>query len=242
LLTGGRVHNGAVKQRLGVLVSVLVMSCATLAGCSGDSDDPGDTESQSPSASPTPTEEPYIPVPEDVSLTEQGSALMFGEEAVVGYRPRQGVVAVLSVTVDRVRRTTFTRSFAGWKLDQRSEKMTPYFVTATITNVGETDLGGRQVPLYGVDSGGRLIEASTFKGEFTPCPSRPFPKVFGTGATYVACLVYLTPPRTRLESVSFRPSQDFNPITWTGTITDVPADKPAKPKKGKGKGKGAGAA
>jgi hypothetical protein len=40
------------------------------------------------------------------------------------------------------------------------------------------------------------------------------------------CLVYLSPKRGALESVSYRPSQEFNPITWTGTIT-----KPAAPKK-----------
>ena len=42
------------------------------------------------------------------------------------------------------------------------------------------------------------------------------------------CLVYLSPKRGALESVSYRPSQEFNPITWTGTIT-----KPAAPKKKK---------
>jgi hypothetical protein len=32
------------------------------------------------------------------------------------------------------------------------------------------------------------------------------------------CLVYFVPDHGRLVAVSFRPSQDFQAITWTGRI------------------------
>jgi hypothetical protein len=48
------------------------------------------------------------------------------------------------------------------------------------------------------------------------------------------CLVFLSPNKGDLVAVSFRPTQDFDPITWTG---ELEKPKPPKPDKGKG-GKG----
>lgn len=227
MLTGRPMHNGRVnrvQRRAGVIVSVLALSTAALAGCSDDVE-PEPTAAPSPSettatpGSASATETPYLPVPEGVELTAQGSGLDIGDEAVVAYEPRQDLLGVLAITVDRIDKTTFAKSFAGWKLDDGTLAMTPYFVQASVTNNGETDLGGRPVPLYIVDSDDTLVESSTFKGTFEPCPSKPFPKVFGSGKTMSTCLVYLAPEGTTLEAVSFRPTQDFNPITWTGKIT-----------------------
>jgi hypothetical protein len=213
-------------MRPGVLVSVLMTACALLAACGGDSEDPdpapeptsSSTTSESPST-PTASDLPSLPVPEGVELTPQGSSLALREPAVVAYRPRQDAVAVLTVAVTHIERTTLRRSFAGWKLDASFAGVTPYFVRARLANSGDTDLGGRPVPLYGVSSAGTLIEASTFRGSFEPCPSLPFPPVFAAGATHRACLVYLAPKGTTVEAVSFQPSEEFDPITWTGPVT-----------------------
>ena len=119
------MHNGAVK-RTGAVVSLL-LSCALLAGCSGDPEEPASadpTGSATPSESTTPTPEapPSLEVPEGVALTAEGSALALGDQAVVAYQPRQEAVGVLEVTVARIERTTFRRSFAGWQLGAGSER------------------------------------------------------------------------------------------------------------------------
>lgn len=235
------MHNdrvNRVRRRAGVIVSVLALSGAVLTGCSGDAEPepeaaPSPSETTATPGSASATETPYLPVPEGVELTAQGSTLGIGDEAVVAYEPRQELLGVLGITVDRIDKTTFKKSFAGWKLDEATRAMTPYFVQATVTNAGETDLGGRPVPLYIVDSADTLVESSTFKGTFEPCPSKAFPKVFGAGKTMSTCLVYLAPEGTTLEAVSFRPTQEFVPITWTGAIT-------APQEGGKGDGKGGG--
>ena len=68
------------------------------------------------------------------------------------------------------RRRSRSRSRAGsWT--RRRRRRNPYFVHATVENVGDTDLGGRAVPLYIVDGRNTLIEASTFASTFKPCPS-----------------------------------------------------------------------
>lgn len=223
-------------------MTVLALSSAALAGCSGDGDEKtsGDPEpsATSTSASPTETATTDLPVPEGVELTAQGSVLALGDPAVVAYRPRQDLVGVLGIAVQRIDRTTWKESFAAWTLGPEYTGTTPYFVHAVVTNRGETDLGGREVPLRIVDSEDRLVEPSVFKGTFEPCPSKPFPAKFGPGAKSRVCLVFLAPKGSQLVAVSFRPSQESNAITWSGTITKPLPDRP-KGTKGKGKkGKG----
>ena len=43
------------------------------------------------------------------------------------------------------------------------------------------------------------------------------------------CLVFLAPKKGDLTAVSFRPTQEYDPITWTG---DLEKPKPPKPDKG----------
>jgi hypothetical protein len=47
-----------------------------------------------------------------------------------------------------------------------------------------------------------------------------------------ACLVFLSPKKGDLTAVSFRPTQAFDPITWTGELQEPKPPKPDKPGKG----------
>jgi hypothetical protein len=219
----------------------LTVACAlVLTGCSGNDDPPAAGPSGSSSGSGSPSSAAtYLPVPTGVELTAQGTELGVGDDAVVAYEPRQKQVGVLDITVTRLEKTTFKKSFAGWQLDDATRKTNPYFVHATVKNVGDTDLGGRPVPLYIVDGADTLIESSRFASTFQPCPSQAFPDKFGHGDKTKVCLVYLSPSHGDLTAVSFRPTQDFAPITWTGELQAPKADKAKDKKPGtKGKGKG----
>lgn len=214
------------------LVGLALSGALVLSGCSGGGE-PSATKTTSGAPSATASAPPYLDVPEGVTLTDQGSDLAVGDHAVVAYEPRQGEIGVLDLRVTRLEKTTFKRSFAGWKLDKATKKASPYFVHATVENLGDTDLGGRRVPLYIVDGTNTLIESSTFASTFRPCPSAPLPKKFKSGARAKVCLVYLSPDRGELTAVSFRPTQEFDPITWSGPVTKVAPTKPKKAKKGK---------
>ena len=129
---GLALHNGRVLRRVGSSCAavVLVASAALLAGCSDDDKDPGagDTTSSSSSASSSESESestsastsaaPTLPVPAGVELSPEGSQLQVGETATVAWELRQGVVGVLDITVTRLEKTSFRKSFAGWDLDQ----------------------------------------------------------------------------------------------------------------------------
>ena len=170
-------------------------------------------------------------MPDGVELTAQGSGLEVGDTAVVAYEPRQDVVGALNITVTSLVDADFN-DFVGWKLTPETRTTNPYFVKVTVKNVGDTDLGGQGVPLYAVDGNNKLIEASTFQSTFKPCSPESFPKRFKSGDRGKFCLVYLAPDKGELTAVSFRPVEEFDPVTWTGEL-----EKPkAGGKKGGGKG------
>lgn len=236
------MHTATMRARLapaGVLLATGVAVALVLGGCSGSDSSTsaggpsatgssGGSSAGSSSSASGPASvaaSPYLPVPDGVALTAQGTELAVGDDATVAYEPRQDTVGVLHIRITGLERTTFKRSFQGWQLDKATRSTTPYFVHAEVRNVGKTDLGGRPVPLYIVDGHNTLIESSTFASSFKPCPSAPLPKKFANGDRVKTCLVYLSPKHGDLTAVSFRPTQDFNPITWTGEVTTATAPK-----------------
>lgn len=236
-------HNGRVirrVQRVGATCAAVVLAGGLLAGCSGDDSggsggdgsEGADEPTTSATASDTGTPEPTLPVPAGVELSPQGSRFQVGQTATVAYEVKQGVVGVLEITVDRLEKTSIKKSFTGWDLDQGQRKSNPYFVRATVTNVGETDLGGRRAPLYVVDGDNTLLESTSFASDFTACEPGAFPKKFPNGKKTKVCLVYLAPQKGDLTAVSFRPTQEFDPITWTGELQKPKKPKPPKPGKG----------
>ena len=205
-----------------------VVLATALTGCGGGDDKTSGGGSSSGSASGSATAKPYLPVPDGVTLTPQGTHLQVGDEAVVAYHPRQDVVGALDLTVTRIERTTTKRTMSAWQLSPAQRASTPYFVHVKAANVGESDLGGRPVPLYVVNEDNLLLESTPFASSFQACPSTPFPAKFGPGDSARLCLVYLAPDHGSLEAVSFRPEETFDPIIWTGDVSKYAPPKPAK--------------
>lgn len=228
------MHNDRMR-RPSRLIALTAAATLVLAGCSSDGDTPEPDASQSPTE--TEAAEPYLPVPDGVELTAQGSTLEVGESATVAWEPKQDLVGALDITVTKLEQADFDL-FVGWELTKEIKSTAPYFVHAKVTNVGDTDLGGRPVPLYVVDGENRLIESSLFTGKFKPCDGASFPKKFRNGDSVKACMVYLAPGKGDLTAVSFRPDQDFNPIIWQGEL--VPAEAAGGEKDGGQGGKKSG--
>jgi hypothetical protein len=229
------MHNGRMPRRTTRQLLAVLTAAALLAGCSGTDEPKSGPSSTSTTGSttstPTAAESNYLEVPDGVELTAQGSKLSLGQTATVAYEPRQGTVAALQIKVTRLRQATFDE-FVGWDLKKKVKETTPYFVDAKVTNVGDTDLGGRPVPLYIVDGQNRLIEASIFTAVFHPCAGATLPKKFKSGDTTKACLVFLSPDHGDLTAVSFRPTQAFDPITWTGEVLKPDSGTKKSDKKG----------
>ncbi|MCW2813055.1 MAG: hypothetical protein JWN84_510 [Nocardioides sp.] len=193
----------------------------TPAPSSSSTDSPTDasTTSESPSEGADPSA--YLPVPAGVELTPPGTSLPLKKGAFVAWNPRQDLVGVVGLEVRRVEQTTVKKSLRGFQLDEQAKASTPYFVTSEVGNGGDTDLGGRQLPLYVVDTEGRLVPPTGVDQGFDPCPGSVLPAIFAPGDTATSCLIFLVPEGAELASVMFRPPEGVVPITWTGTVKDL---------------------
>jgi hypothetical protein len=208
---------------------------ASVTACGGGADpapeqtEPGQTStsdttsseptSTSPSAPTTATTDAdYLPVPEGRVLTEPGTEFGLRERGLVAWKPRQDVVGVVGISVLRIERTTVAASLQGYRLDAAAAASTPYFVTIEVGNGGDTDLGGRQLPMYVVDSADRLVAPTGIDQAFEPCPRSTLPAVFAPGDATRSCLIFLVPPGATLEQVMFRPPEGVVPITWAGKV------------------------
>jgi hypothetical protein len=217
------------RALVGALVAALV------AACGGGSDDGGAEPASSPSSDATASDSPtastgpaaggdpaaYLPAPQGVELTAPGTALRLRDSAYVAWTPRQDLVGVVGLKVLEVRRTTVAESLQGFRLDPTEAASTPYFVSTVVGNGGDTDLGGRQLPIYAVDSEDRLVPPTGVDRAFEPCPGSVLPPIFAPGDTARSCLIFLVPAGAELVSVMFRPPEGVVPITWTGRIRDI---------------------
>ena len=232
-------------RRTALSLAVLTTASAlVLAGCSSDSGGKSadksassspSAEVSSPGATASPTASSTVAVPEGAELSDQGSKLSYGDTATVIYEPSQGKGTVLQLTVKSVRKGSLA-DFKGFILDDAYKQNADYYYAKVqVKNVGEGEVGGVGVPLWGVNAANTLLPAVNFTTSFSKCPSQALPAKFGPGATLDTCLVYLSPDKGALKSVSYRPSQEFDPVTWTGDIT-TPAPTPTKKAKPKKKG------
>ena len=216
-------HNDRVIRRA-ALPSLMAAAALVMAGCGGGSDSStpptggtgstsstGGSSTSGGSATTSPT------VVDGVRLSAQGSQLKVGDTARVSWRPDQKTVGVIAVRVDRLVKMPIS-AFTDWRLDAATRKSTPYFVRATVRNLGRSNLSNTPVPLYLLDQRNTLLQASSFQAQYPPCPSRPLPPRFTRGKRASVCLVYFAPDHGKLVAISFRPSQDFDAITWAGTV------------------------
>ena len=224
------------------LIALAAVAGLALAGCSSDGGQPdaatSASGSASASASESATESPTadVSVPEGVSVTAQGSELEFGDSAVVAFEPDQKRSTLLQLTVTKAREGSID-DFKGFILDDKYKREANYYyVDVSVENVGEGDVGGAPVPLWGVNGENTLLPPVNFTTKFKKCASTPLPKKFEPGDSVDTCLVYLSPDKGSLEALSFRPDQAFDPIEWTGTVKPAKAEKKSGKKKSKKQG------
>lgn len=220
-------HNDRVHRPL-LLSAGSVLAAILLAGCGGSSSSSaGGSSGSSTSGTSTASGGSSPSVVQGVKLTPDGSSLKVGETARVSWHPDQKKTGVIAVRVTRLEKVPL-KAFKDWRLTGSVLKSTPYYVHATVKNLGATDLSGVPVPLYVLDHHNTLLESSTFRARYTPCPSKPFPAKFTRGHTTSVCLVYFAPDHGTLDAVSFRPNQDVDGITWRGPVTVVKLHQKSK--------------
>ena len=231
------MHNECVsatssRPRLSALA---VVTALTLAACGGGDD--ADNAAETPSATPTPSTSSAAPEGEEATaqVTAPGTQLAFGDVATVEHEVK-GEGTLLDITVESAVQGALS-DFAGFDLDDPYKKRGHYYyVRVSVENSGKKRFGGVPVPLWGISGENTLLQAVAFKSAFKKCPTEPLPDGFKPGDSFKTCLVYLSPNKGTLEGVSYRPTEEFVPIEWRGTVKMLPEKdkKPGKGKKGRG--------
>jgi len=236
------------------LAVVVLAGGLVLSGCGGDEkadDEPTPTESSAQPSSESPSESPTrsqtestsaeptksrsadpnlaygLDLPAGVRLTPLGSKLKVGETARIAWEPEKNTVGVLALTVTKLRQGSI-EDFGDFILDDKAEQSTPYYVDVEVENIGKSDLGRMDTPLYLVNGKDVLVRASRLQGRFAPCAAKPLPRKFKPEASTEVCLVFLVANHGTLRSVSFRPRQEYEPISWTGAVAK-PTEAPETP-------------
>ena len=153
-------------------------------------------------------------VPAGVTLTKGGTKLIKGNPASVIYQVADTTRSVITVAVTAVEKGNI-KDFKFFSLDDSAKLSTPFYVTATVTNVGPAGIGLAPVPLYAHDSNNTISLPNELVGDFKPCPLGALPKSFLPGATAKVCLVYLVSKGATLVSVDLQTADQKDPISWT---------------------------
>lgn len=175
----------------------------------GASSDPASTTTSSTPATPSATQ------PE---VTPEGTALDFGETAVVRHDAGNRGRTLLALTVRSARKGRLS-DLSGFDLsDPYARNASYYYVRVRVQNVGKARVGPFEVPLRGVSDANTLLPPVRLTADFPPCRTQPVPRGFRPAARLDTCLVFLSPNRGALVGVSYRPTTDFDPIMWTGEV------------------------
>ena len=226
------MHNDRMKS-VSRLAPVALVAALVLSGCGGG--DGGDTAGDNPS-SPGGTGSSGTTDGGSASSSggsetadtgpQPGDELGLGETAPLRWDPKENLQGDVDVTVERIDKSTM-KDFAAFKLDKALKASTPYYVHVKVKNNAATNLSGVELPIFLDNGSDVLFPSARITSSFKPCPSQPLPKKFSKGKKADLCLVFLAAPKTKLEAVAMRPTEEIEPITWTGKIT-----RPAKAKKG----------
>ena len=223
----GPGHNARMR-RVGLVAWVCTAGLvATGCAAGGPGGDSSAAEPPSAASGSSATGDPPSPSSSGEGTTAPGSVLDLGETATVAWRPSAELEGLLEMSVDRVRQGR-TRDFAGLVASGSVEGARPYYVDVTLTNAGDSDLGGLEVPLYLRDTSDTLGPPWGFEEPFTPCRSRPLPASFAPGRTVARCLVFFARAGATYDAVAYQPSPDQEAITWAGEVAKPDRDRPSR--------------
>lgn len=160
-----------------------------------------------------------------VVLAACGSTTKVPQPTRLSFGQSMNVSSSLELTVTGVKAVP-VRALARFPQVKGSDQ--PYFVYVKVTNIGKTDLGGTEIPLYLQDSHDGLHGFAPMGNTFPACPSRVLPKKFGANASLSTCLIYLLGKGDAATLVSYRPDMTKPAITWSGTISGQPSTPSSK--------------
>jgi hypothetical protein len=190
------------SKRLG-FAGLLAVAALVLAGCGG-----GDDADDSATTSAATTA--------DDGTTAPGTVLDMREPATVAFPakvPDRDPISTIEVAVTGVKKGS-VKDLSQFNLPDRAENAGVYYVRANVTNVGDGNLAGRSLVLYGKASDTLVVPPVTFGSTFPRCNYQPFGKGFTEGKSARVCMVMLVPDKGTISEIQWRGPDNAEPISW----------------------------
>jgi len=183
-------------------VVIAMVSTLALGACGGADSEVEDPEPTTPATT----------LPD--GTTTPGTELSVGDTATVRLSGTKKRSSRVKLTVTALKKGKIS-ALDDFKLDAKTKKSTPYYVRARLRNVGDGDLSGQALTLYGLVSKNLLVPPVEFGSSFGPCPGGVLPATFTRSKQASVCLVMLAPKRGTITSVEFRSADNADPISWS---------------------------
>jgi hypothetical protein len=170
-------------------------------------------------------------------MTPPGSQLAVGQSAVLPlHLPYKGSIPA-QVTVTAIDAGTLAEfQAAGFKVPPDAMDRKPYYVSYTVTALGDADLSGNSLGmLFGLDDRNEehmeTLTMSNFSGaRFDRCKQGTFKNGDRNGSSYQSCKIFLVNANGAITGVRFKGGGDENqayfqsPVVWrAGPAAPAPA-------------------
>lgn len=185
------------------VVSAMAVAGLMVSGCGGGDDSADETAGTSVE---TTTAE---------GLTAPGVTLELGQPATVEFVPNApdpNPTSNLQVAVTSVEPGTI-KDLAQFTLPAAAKTASVYYVNADVQNVGDGNLAGTRLVLFGKVSDSLVVPPVTLRSSFPKCEYKPFGKKFTSGVTAKVCMVILAPDKGTISEIQWRET-DVEPISW----------------------------
>ncbi|GHE77088.1 hypothetical protein GCM10017786_02980 [Amycolatopsis deserti] len=203
--------------------SVLLAALAApvlLTACGSDDDSTAGAPAPNPASATTAPSS--VPPPESSApataaaggaTTAPGTELKLGERAVVPFEYGNSKSGTIAITVTAIERGDNADLAA---FGDRAKGLTPFYVRATIENVGGTDLSYSSVSLRGLGADGRSTGV-IISGDTDKCESESAGKDFTTaGAKYQTCVLTAAREGGSVTAAEFDKGDAYSgsPLVW----------------------------
>jgi len=209
------------NARRGVFLGVLSAAAVLLSACGG-SDTAGSpapaplvpSSAETSTSAPTSSASPSADAPaSDVAVTKPGTVLKVGDRAVVPFdygTKQKGTVAITVTAIEKGE----TADLA--KFGDKAKDIVPYYIHATVENVGGTDLSYSSLQLHSVSATGGS-NGVIISGDVDKCKSTSADKNFKTAGTkFETCVLQAARVGGAVGGATFDKGDGYSksPIVW----------------------------
>jgi hypothetical protein len=201
----------AMLGALGAAAAILLTACGsdTVAGSPAPlpiAPSSAETSASAPSSSAAPVG--------NADVTKPGTELKVGERAVVPFKfgtDKEGTIAITVTAIEKGENADLA------KYGDKAKDMVPYFIRATIENVGGTDLAYSSVSLRAIGGDGRSTGVIITGDVDGKCESESAKKDFTTaGAKYETCVLQASRTSGTVGGATFDKGDAYSddPVVW----------------------------